>query len=121
MTSLTKQQQELVAQNLPVVHWVICDYIPVSYTHLAGMARPFHALDEMGYIIGGFDGLLPYGKEIDRCATEGGMFQAIKYCNPKYTASLNKVLDALEQMELAEQVAEEADDEDEFEEDDADE
>ena len=46
--------------------------------------------------------LLPYGKEIDRCATEGGMFQAIKYCNPKYTASLNKVLDALEQMELAE-------------------
>ena len=44
------------------------------------------------------DGLLPYGKEIDRCATEGGMFQAIKYCNPKYTASLNKVLDALEQM-----------------------
>lgn len=57
----------------------------------AGMARPFHALDEMGHIIGGWDGLLPYGKEIDRCATEGGMFQAIKYCNPKYTASLNKV------------------------------
>lgn len=26
----------------------------------AGLARPFHALDEMGYIIGGFDGLLPY-------------------------------------------------------------
>lgn len=39
----------------------------------AGMARPFHAFDEMGYIIGGFDGLLPYGKELDRCATEGGM------------------------------------------------
>lgn len=38
----------------------------------AGMARPFHAFDEMGYLIGGFDGLLPYGKEIDRCATEGG-------------------------------------------------
>lgn len=73
----------------------------------AGMARPFHAFDEMGYIIGGFDGLLPYGKEIDRCATEGGMFQAIKYCNSKYTASLNKVLDALEQMEFAEQQEEE--------------
>lgn len=74
----------------------------------AGMARPFHAFDEMGYIIGGFDGLLPYGKEIDRCATEGGMFQAIKYCNSKYTASLNKVLDALEQMELADQQEEES-------------
>ena len=58
--------------------------------------------------IGGFDGLLPYGKEIDRCATEGGMFQAIKYCNSKYTASLNKVLDALEQMEAAERQEEEA-------------
>ena len=50
------------------------------------------------------------------------MFLAFKYCNPKYTASLNKVLDALEQMELAEQAAEEdPDDEEEFEEDDADE
>ena len=66
--------------------------------------------------------MLPYSKEIDRCATEGGMVQAIKYCNPKYTASLNKVLDALEQMELAEQAAEEdPDEEDEFEEEDADE
>ena len=88
----------------------------------AGMARPFHALDEMGYIIGGFDGLLPYGKEIDRCATEGGMFQAIKYCNPKYTASLNKVLDALEQMELADHAAEDDGNETEhFEEETADE
>ena len=34
------------------------------------------------------------------------MFQAIKYCNPKYTTSLNKVLDALEQMELADHAAE---------------
>lgn len=74
-----------------------------SHMTFAGMARPFHALDEMGYIIGGFDGLLPYGKEIDRCATEGGMFRAINYCNPKYTASLNKLLDALEQMEHTEQ------------------
>ena len=31
----------------------------------AGMARPFHALDEMGHIIGGWDGLLPYGKILD--------------------------------------------------------
>ena len=34
------------------------------------------------------------------------MFQAVKYCNSKYTASLNKVLDALEQMEAAEQAEE---------------
>ena len=47
----------------------------------AGLARPFHALDEMGYIIGGFDGLLPYSKEIDRCATEGGIFLTDGRCS----------------------------------------
>ena len=73
-----------------------------SHLTFAGMARPFHAFEEMGYLIGGFDGLLPYGKEIDRCATEGGMFQALKYCNAKYIASLNRVLGALEQMEAGE-------------------
>ena len=29
---------------------------------LAGLARPFHALDEMSHLVGGFDGLLPYAK-----------------------------------------------------------
>jgi hypothetical protein len=61
----------------------------------AGMARPFHAIDEMGHIIGGFDGLLPYSKEIDRCATQGGMFHAINYCTGKYIASLKKVTEAV--------------------------
>ena len=75
----------------------------------AGMARPFHAIDEMGYLVGGFDGLLPYGKEIDRCATEGGMFRAINFCNPKCTAALNKILDTLEALEQPEQAADEPD------------
>lgn len=78
-----------------------------EHLSFAGMARPFHALDEMGYLVGGFDGLLPYSKEVDRCATEGGMFRAINYCNPKYTAALNKILDMLEEMELAAQAPDE--------------
>lgn len=61
---------------------------------LAGMARPFHALDEMGHIIGGWAGLLPYGKEIDRCATEGGMFKAIDCCNSRYLAAVKTVVEA---------------------------
>ena len=36
MTSLTEQQQELVARNLPIVHLVICDYIHVNPT-ICGM------------------------------------------------------------------------------------
>jgi CO dehydrogenase nickel-insertion accessory protein CooC1 len=78
-----------------------------EHVTFAGMARPFHALDEMGHLIGGFDGLLPYGKEIDRCATEGGMFRAVNYCNPKYIASLNKVLEMLEDPAQTEQVPDE--------------
>lgn len=58
--------------------------------------------------LAGLTAWLPYSKEIDRCATEGGMFKAITYCNPKYTASLNKVLEILEQMELAEQSEDDA-------------
>ena len=65
------------------------------HLHLAGMARPYHALDEMGHIIGGFAGLWPYAKELDRCATEGGMFQAISHCGKKHMAALGKVTDAL--------------------------
>ena len=66
-----------------------------EHMSFAGMARPFHAIEEMGHIIGGWTGLLPYSKEIDRCATEGGMFKAIDFCNSRYTASLEKVLEAV--------------------------
>lgn len=66
-----------------------------SHMTFAGVARPFHAIEEMDHLIGGFDGLLPYSKEIDRCATCGGMFKAIDYCNSKYTASLRKIMEVV--------------------------
>lgn len=69
---------------------------------LAGMARPFHALDEMDHLIGGFDGLLPYAKEIERCGTEGRMFQALGYCNQRYLNSLHLVADTLERLGMLE-------------------
>ena len=73
----------------------------------AGLARPFHALEEMGHLIGKWDGLLPYSKEINRCAEEGSMFGAVKYCNPRYLASLNRILEELEKLEEAEEEQEE--------------
>ena len=66
-----------------------------EHLSFAGMARPFHAIEEMGHLIGGWAGLLPYGKEIDRCATEGGMFKAVDYCNSRYMESLKKVWEAV--------------------------
>lgn len=66
-----------------------------EHLSFAGLARPFHAIDEMGHIIGGFSGLLPYSKEVDRCATEGGMFEAIHYVNKKYILSLQKAVEKI--------------------------
>lgn len=65
----------------------------------AGLARPFHAIDEMGHQIGGFDGLLPYAKEIERCGTGGQMFRALAYCNQRYINSLKLVQERLRQGE----------------------
>lgn len=57
----------------------------------AGLARPFHAIDEMDNLIGGFDGILPYTKEIERCGTSGQMFRALPYCNQRYLNALKLV------------------------------
>ena len=73
----------------------------------ACLARPFHALEEMGHLIGKWAGLLPDSKEITRCAEEGSMFGAVKYCNPRYLASLNRILEELEKLEEAEEEQEE--------------
>ncbi len=70
-----------------------------SHLTFAGLARPFHAIDEMDHLIGGFDGLLPYAKEIERCGTGGQMFKALAYCNQRYVSSLKLVRERLMQPE----------------------
>lgn len=67
---------------------------------LAGLARPFHALDEMSHLVGGFDGLLPYSKEIERCGTSGQMFKSLAYCNQRYVNSLKLVMARLSEDEV---------------------
>lgn len=72
-----------------------------SHLTFAGLARPFHAIDEMTHLIGGFDGLLPYAKEVERCGTGGQMFKAIAYCNQHYVSSLKLVRERLMKPEGA--------------------
>ncbi|MBQ9142825.1 MAG: hypothetical protein IJX63_13720 [Lachnospiraceae bacterium] len=76
------------------------------HTLTVTFARPFHAIDEMDNLIGGFDGLLPYSKEIERCGTSGQMFKALGYCNQRYVSSLKLVKNRLEgkQEEIKENV-----------------
>lgn len=66
-----------------------------SHMTFAGVARPFHAIDEMDNLIGGFTGLLPYSKEIDRCATCGELFKAIDYCNSRYLDALKTITEVV--------------------------
>lgn len=68
----------------------------------AGLARPFHAIDEMGHLIGGFDGILPYAKEMERCGTSGDMFRALAYCNQRYVQALKLVKRRLEALSAPE-------------------
>ena len=75
----------------------------------AGLARPFHAIDEMSHLIGGFDGILPYAKEIERCGTSGEMFRALAYCNQRYINTTKTVLQRLKALDPAELDEEAAD------------
>ena len=80
-----------------------------SHLTFAGLARPFHAIDEMEHLIGSFDGLLPYAKEIERCGTSGQMFKALAYCNQRYINSLKLVLERLEKADADENIPEDSD------------
>lgn len=63
----------------------------------AGMARPFHDFDAAGGKAGGFNALLPYGKEMERAAASGGLCEAYGFMNTRYTEALDM---ALEDMAL---------------------
>lgn len=68
----------------------------------AGLARPFHAIEEMGHLIGRFDGILPYAKEIERCGTSGEMFRTLAYCNQRYINATKTVREHLEALDRPE-------------------
>lgn len=58
----------------------------------AGMARPYHALDEMGALSGGLAGILPYSKEVEQAVIAGEMFEAARHANQRYVTALERVL-----------------------------
>ncbi len=65
----------------------------------AGLARPFHPIEEMGHQIGGFDGILPYTKEMECMGTSGQLFRSFAYCNPRYMDALKLVRNRILDME----------------------
>ena len=63
---------------------------------LEGLGRPYSAREEMGSRIGGFRGMLPYSREIERCVMEGRIFAIERYCTERYQAAMDFVLEKLE-------------------------
>lgn len=63
-----------------------------DHLRFAGLARPFHALDEMERVVGTLDGILPYKKEVERTVASGEIFEVNKYLHEQYSASLGRVL-----------------------------
>lgn len=85
----------------------------------AGLARPFHAIEEMEHFIGKFDGLLPYSKELERCGTSGEMFQSLSYCHKHYIDALRLIKEKLDteqsEQELKKEVSKDLEEEESLE------
>lgn len=64
-----------------------------------GMAKPYHAIEEVKYIIGQTDGILPFSKDIECAVNEGRIFDAGSVCHEMYSEALEKVvLKAMEKV-----------------------
>lgn len=65
---------------------------------LIGMARPYHVIDEVDYIVGGVKGICPFNKELERCALEGNYFNAISCCHEKYLDAIDYVIEQIQEI-----------------------
>ena len=65
---------------------------------LAGMARPYHPIEEMGHQIGGagFFDVLPYQKEIDRSVINGDLLNANRYCGKQYEHTVERIREVVD-------------------------
>lgn len=62
---------------------------------LAGMVRAYHTVDELSYLTGGIKGILPFSKEMDRGAAEGGFFYASGHCHTKYRETVEDITEQI--------------------------
>lgn len=63
---------------------------------LAGMARPYHAIEELSFVMGGLKGILPFTKELERHIIEGNYFNLISHCHKKYIETVENVMKNIE-------------------------
>lgn len=62
---------------------------------LEGLSKPYSLHEEMDITIGGFDGILPFGREIERYVMEGNLFSILTCCHARYRETVEHTLDKL--------------------------
>ena len=62
---------------------------------LEGLSKPYSLHEEMDVTIGGFDGILPFGREIERYVMEGNLFSILTCCHARYRETVEHTLDDL--------------------------
>lgn len=62
---------------------------------LEGMGRPYSPREEMSVRTGGFDGMLPYSREIERVYLEGDLFSVDKVCPERYQTTVKRIIEQL--------------------------
>lgn len=62
---------------------------------LEGLSKPYSLHEEMDVTIGGFDGILPFGREIERYVMEGNLFSILTCCHARYRETVERTLDDL--------------------------
>ena len=62
---------------------------------LEGLSKPYSLHEEMDVTIGGFDGILPFGREIERYVMEGNLFSILTCCHTRYRETVEHTLDDL--------------------------
>ena len=62
---------------------------------LEGLSKPYSLHEEMDVTIGGFDGILPFGREIERYVMEGNLFSVLTCCHARYCETVERTLDDL--------------------------
>lgn len=62
---------------------------------LEGLGKPYSLREEISLRIGGFHGLLPFGREIERYVMEGRIFSVDRCCHEQYQKAVEYTLDWL--------------------------
>lgn len=71
--------------------------LPQNSIYLAGKVKPYSPYEEVSEKIGGFDGMLPFGKELEIAYLEGRMIKGGSLCHRKYWDAVQMICDRMEE------------------------